>query len=976
MKFINKYMKMVGCCIISTHLLFFLLLVGYPHLETIKLTLGHEDLKVACAEKERIALLEFKEGLNDYSGWLSSWVGEDCCRWSGVGCSKKTGRVVKLDLRSPLCIYQISDIDKSGREVFNRSCLSGKINPSLLQLKHLNYLDLSMIIFGGISIPDFIGSLENLKYLNLSNAYFAGKIPPHLGNLSRLHYLDLHGQANYYNFPGIYADNLKWLSGLSSLKHLDMGDVNLSKVGADWPHDFNMLPPSFSDLHLPSCGLDGLPVSLPFVNFSSLSVLDLSHNYFNSSMPLWLFNISSLANLYLSRNYFRGPIPDAFTDMTSLQELDLSINHMMGGEIPPTLGTLCKLKSLDLSWTMITGEITKFVDSLSGCTNSSLEMLHLGRNELSGHLPDSLGNLKKLKSLQIYYNQMNGTIPESVGQLSDLIVLELSGNSWEGVISEVLFKNLTRLEQIYMSSTSPTKSLTFKARNEWIPPFSLKYISMENVQMGSSVPAWLRTQKELVEIQLINCRISVPVPDWFWKLPDIELLDLSKNQLRGRLPNWMSNASEVSLSSNLFSGPIPMNIGETMPRLRTLDLYGNILNGRIPYSLGKLKDLRFLTLSNNQFFGELPGFGKGLQNLMVLAVANNNLTGNIPSSIGILHSLRLLLLNNNSLDGELPSSLQNCTELDTIDLGENRFSGNVPKWIGESLLSLKIIRLRSNLFTGNIHRHICQLSSLHILDLANNNLSGLIPHCLGNLTALIVIDSRLEFLLADNVHILVVAKGEALDYSNFGILFVNSIDLSSNNLTGEIPEGITGLLQLGTLNLSSNSLTGKIPEKIGNLKDLETLDLSRNQLSGSIPQSLSSLSFLSHLNLSHNNLWGKIPSGNQLQTLNDPSIYEGNQELCGLPLVAKCPGDEESQGPSSIGGDGEDKDGEDDSEMLWFFVSMAFGFVFGFWGVCGTLLIKKTWRHAYFRFCDNMKDRLFVIVAVNVARLKRKMELE
>ncbi|KAF8400899.1 hypothetical protein HHK36_014202 [Tetracentron sinense] len=1010
----NKYMKMMGSCSILTHLLFLLLLLlGCLHLETIKPTLGNEDLKVGCGEKDRKALLEFKEGLNDSSGWLSSWVGEDCCSWRGVGCIKKTGRVIKLDLRNSFCVYQLIYPKEGGyRKVPSRSCLSGKINPSLFHLKHLNYLDLSMINFGGISIPEFMGSLKNLKYLNLSNACFTGKIPPHLGNLSRLNYLDLQDQSYVCELEaGIYADNLKWLSGLSSLKYLDMTVVNLGMVGADWLKDFNMLLPSLSELHLINCRLDSPPLSLPFVNFSLLSVLDLSDNFFGSSMPLWLFNISSLANLHLSNNYLRGSIPDAFADMTSLQELDLSSNDEMGGEIPRTLGTLCNLKRLDLSVNRITGEITKFLDRLSGCTNSSLEMLHLDDNQLSGHLPNSLGNLKKLRSLglsknqmngtipesvgqlselfmlDLSNNQMNGTIPESVGQLSELVMLDLSYNSWEGVISEVHFLNLTRLEEMDISSTrleemdvsliSPTKSLVFNTRNEWIPPFStLKSIKMDNVQMGPSFPAWLQTQKELNSISLSNVGILETVPDWFWKLPDIEYLDLSNNRIRGRLPNSMNfnDASEFILSSNLFSGPIPVNIGEIMPRLIVLDLSRNILNGSIPYSIGKMKDLINLFLSDNQFSGELPGFWKGLQQLSHLAIANNNLTGNIPSSMGFLHSLTLLLLNNNSLDGELPSSLQNCTQLFTIDLGENRFSGKVPKWIGENSFSLRVLSLRSNLFSGNIPLHLCHLFELRILDLANNNLSGFIPHCLGNLATLVHRVGGTALTENDLIH--VVAKGKYLEYRGGRVILVKSIDLSSNNLTGEIPEEITGLLELGTLNLSFNSLTGKIPEKIGNLKMLETLDLSRNQLSGSIPQSLSSLNFLSYLNLSHNNLWGEIPSGYQLQTLNDPSIYEGNQALCGPPLVAKCSRDEASQGPSSIGGDGEGRDDEDGFEMLWFCTSMALGFVGGFWGVCGTLLIKKTWRHAYFRFFDNMKDGLFMIAAVNVARLKRKMDLE
>lgn len=72
------------------------------------------------------------------------------------------------------------------------------------------------------------------------------------------------------------------------------------------------------------------------------------------------------------------------------------------------------------------------------------------------------------------------------------------------------------------------------------------------------------------------------------------------------------------------------------------------------------------------------------------------------------------------------------------------------------------------------------------------------------------------------------------------------------------------------------------------MKSLESLDLSSNDLVGKIPDSLSKLSFLSHLNLSNNNLHGHIPSGHQLQTLDDPGIYDGNPGLCGAPLPRKC----------------------------------------------------------------------------------------
>ena len=327
------------------------------------------------------------------------------------------------------------------------------------------------------------------------------------------------------------------------------------------------------------------------------------------------------------------------------------------------------------------------------------------------------------------------------------------------------------------------------------------------------------------------------------------------------------------------------------------------------------------------------------------------------------------MLSNNRLSGELPSALRNCTNINTLDLGGNRFSGNIPEWIGQTMPRLLILRLRSNLFNGSIPLQLCTLSSLHILDLAQNNLSGYIPFCVGNLSAMASeIDSeRYEGQL------MVLTKGREDRYKSI-LYLVNSIDLSNNSLSGDVPGGLTNLSRLGTLNLSMNHLTGKIPDNIGSLQRLETLDLSRNQLSGPIPPGMVSLTLINHLNLSYYNLSGRIPSGNQLQTLDDPSIYWDNPALCGRPITAKCPGDDDGT-PNLPSGDDEDDEDGAEAEMKWFYMSMGTGFVVGFWGVCGTLVVKESWRHAYFRLVNHIKEWLLLVIQLNVARLQRKLKL-
>ena len=348
-----------------------------------------------------------------------------------------------------------------------------------------------------------------------------------------------------------------------------------------------------------------------------------------------------------------------------------------------------------------------------------------------------------------------------------------------------------------------------------------------------------------------------------------------------------------------------------------------------------------------------------------LDVGHNNLSGNIPTSLGVLSSLEVLKLNNNNFGGEIPDSLQNCSGLRSLDLGHNKLFGNIPLWIGGSNVSLLYrLQLRSNVFTGHIPQQLCNLRNLHILDLSHNNLSGTIPKCLDNLTSLVNNNSN-DFSMGYFEQATLTLKGAELVY-NTTLELVKSIDLSSNNLQGEIPEEISNLFLLGTLNLSMNQLTGKIPSKIGNLHLLETLDFSHNHLSGHIPQSLSSLTSLSHLNLSYNNLTGRIPSGSQLQTLNDLSIYMNNPSLCGIPLSTNCPGDDTF--PAK---DANDKNEDGNHDKLWFYVSVVLGFIVGFWGICGTLILKTSWRYAYFQFYDNIKDKVALAIALKVACFKR-----
>ncbi|XP_024172549.1 receptor-like protein EIX2 isoform X2 [Rosa chinensis] len=844
---------------------------------------------IMCLESERHALLQFKQGLVDESNALASWKSEkDCCKWRGIACNNQTGHVITLDLS-----YSY-DANLDSTE------LRGEISHSLLELPYLNYLDLSYNDFGGMIIPKFIGSVSQLKELKLADANFSGPVPPQLGNLSNLHTLDL-SRNTFVSF-----ENIEWLSHLSSLRYLNMSHLDLFEA-VNWPQSLSKLT-SLTELRLSWCNLPDVNLrSLSFINSStSLQLLDLSRNSLNSSIFYWIANVSSnFVHIDLSSNQLEGGIPKGFQNLYSLELLYLGANKL-------------------------SENIEDSVKTLS-CAENTLDTLDLGFNQFWGSLPD-FTRFSNLRELILLRNQLNGSVPESVGQLSSLEHLYLSWNSFTGVITESHFLNLSRLQALLLSSNCFSINLS----SDWNPPFQLTYLHMSFHKLGPAIPKWILRQTNLRVLFLSNASLSGSLPNKFWDLfSGLDYLDLSMNQIHGKLPNLSSTSlGHVNLSSNLFSGALPT----FSPMLIRLYLSNNSFSGPLS-SLCAMQapNLEYLDLSKNLLSGELPNCWMQFQELEMLNLGKNKLSGKIPSSLGNLQGIAILRLHDNNFSGELPS-LENCTRLLMVDLGNNNLSGKIPPWIGQNLTNLVILGLRSNEFNGIIPFSLCSLAAIHVLDLSHNNISGGLPHCFNNITSLANDTTASDFIVE------LVWKGIEIEFGE-NLDSMRSIDISSNYLIGEIPPSIASMTELISLNLSTNKLTGKLPEDFGNMKMLESLDLSRNRISG------------------------RIPSGTQLQGFN-ASQYMGNLGLCGPPLTQSCPGDGTVQDDGiARGTEIHNKEQVDDGLIsLGFFISALLGFVTGFWIVCFSLLLKTSWRYAYFRFLDNAKDWIYVKSKAKVRR--------
>ncbi|MED6224967.1 hypothetical protein PIB30_089201 [Stylosanthes scabra] len=237
-----------------------------------------------CVERERQALVKFKESLNDPLNLLSSWQGIHCCQWEGISCDDVTGRIVKLDLTTS----------------FERCQRSQPFRD------HYNFwetYEFEWKLFGGNPIPMFIGSMQQLRYLSLSNAGFVGKIPKSLGNLTNLHFLDLSG--NEFSPPL----NINLISELRLLEHLDMGNVYFGQAhNLLQPVSINLTgAPKLRCLGLAGNGLTESALDA-LQNMTSLVHLDLSHNNL-ISFPSWSVNFKKLESLDLSWCGLFGSIP-------------------------------------------------------------------------------------------------------------------------------------------------------------------------------------------------------------------------------------------------------------------------------------------------------------------------------------------------------------------------------------------------------------------------------------------------------------------------------------------------------------------------------------------------------------------------------------------------------------------------------------------------------------------------------------------
>ncbi|WJX37867.1 hypothetical protein P8452_25588 [Trifolium repens] len=518
----------------------------------------------------------------------------------------------------------------------------------------------------------------------------------------------------------------------------------------------------------------------------------------------------------------------------------------------------------------------------------------------------------RVTGLDLNRKFLKGEINFSILQLEFLSYLELSWNDFDVINIPATQHNITHPSNLLYLDLFSFSSLHMD-NLDWLSAHSsLKYLDLSGIDLHKETK-WLQvvnTLPSLLELDLRGCKLNNfiinPSINEYLNLSSLVTLDLSHNNFTSQLPNWFFNLTKNLTYLNLHRSNIHGGLPNMSPMAYDVDFSYNSFSGSIPLSWKNLKDLYYINLWSNKLSGE-----------------------------ALVH-------------------LSCWTELIFLNLGENEFSGTIPIKMSPHL---EVVILRANLFEGNIPQQIFNLNHLFHLDLANNKLSGSIPNSVYNLTQMVG-DSISEYSPLGSIELF--TKGQ--EYYLKSIENRKTIDLSANNLSGEVPLELFQLVQVQTLNLSHNNFIGTIPKTIGDMKNIESLDFSNNRLCGEIPQSMALLNFLDYLNLSCNNFHGKIPIGTQLQSFN-VSSYIGNPNLCGAPLNNCTTEEENHKNATSL------ENEDDDSIRESLYLGMGVGFAAGFWGICGSLFFIRKWRHACFRFIDGVSDKLYVTLIVKLNSL-------
>ncbi|MBA0748365.1 hypothetical protein Gogos_005202 [Gossypium gossypioides] len=282
---------------------------------------------------------------------------------------------------------------------------------------------------------------------------------------------------------------------------------------------------------------------------------------------------SRVTSITLPNMNLVGELSGDIAMLSELQQLDLSFNRELTGPLPGSIGNLKKLKNLILVGCGFIGQIPYTIGSLP-----QLRFLSLNTNGFTGHIPPTIGNLSNLYWLDMADNQLEGPIPVSNGSTPGLDLL-----------------------------------------------IHTKHFHFGKNKLSGTIPSKLfSSDMELIHVLFESNKLSGPLPSTLGLVQTLEVVRFDNNSLSGSLPlnlNNLTNVHELFLSNNKLSGPLPNLTG--MTSLSTLMMGSIKLQGQVPTTFFGLPHLQAVELESNQLNGTLV-IGTSFTNQLQLVDLRNN----------------------------------------------------------------------------------------------------------------------------------------------------------------------------------------------------------------------------------------------------------------------------------------------------------------------------------------------------------------
>ncbi|KAK9181108.1 hypothetical protein WN944_024245 [Citrus x changshan-huyou] len=339
---------------------------------------------------------------------------------------------------------------------------------------------------------------------------------------------------------------------------------------------------------------------------------------------------------------------------------------------------------------------------------------------------------------------------------------------------------------------------------------NILYLNLGSNSLRGSIPEAFQHMVSLKSLHLCDSELEGGIPKFFGNMCSLQKLGLSQNKLSGQFSQIIQNMScgcvvnsleGLYLGWNNFTGPIPHLGG--FSSLEALSLEVNRLNGTIGTSLSQLSKLEFLSLDGNSFTGVISEtFFSNMSNLQMLFLADNSLALKLSHNWVPLFQLKWLSLASCKMGPHFPKWLQTQNQLVHLDISNVGITDIIPDWFWDLSSKLSYLNLSNNHIKGRLPDLSLRFDGTRIggtsIDINSNHFEGSIPP----------LPSNSPFLnLSKNKF-----SGSVTFLCSISEKTWNVLDLSSNLLSGGLPDCWLHFDSLFVLNLANNRFSRKIPD--------------------------------------------------------------------------------------------------------------------------------------------------------------------